>query len=112
MPLGILTIGQLYYIHAKFGASGRYTLCTVYTEKTKPEDVMYLFIDSNGNKVGFINRLYKNYSIEISPINDEIPIVSSALPEPSFIIKNPSLGRPSENRDFWDNNFNVVWHAR
>lgn len=105
MKQDTLKIGKSYNIESRLGVSGKYTLYAIHPEKTKQHDVMYLFKDTSGNKVGFINRLYLPKGIEISEIKEADAFIPSAPPLPSLMMKKPLHilpGKPSENRDFWD----------
>lgn len=90
MSLPTLTIGKAYCINSPYGHSGNYTLSEVNSEKNKPFDVMYMFTDTWGNKVGFINRLFNPRGIKVILL----------LPQPQ-----PPLppSPPSEQQNFWDN---------
>jgi len=100
-----LKIGKSYNIGSRFGVSSKYSLYAVHPEKTNQHDVMYLFKDSSGNKVGFINRLYLPNGIEISEIKEADAVIPSAPPLPSLMKKPLHIltGKPSENRNFRDN---------
>jgi len=99
MSLPTLTIGKTYCINSPYGYSGNYTLSEVNSEKNKPFDVMYMFADTWGNKVGFINRLFNPRGIKVILLLPQPPPPLPPLP-PS---PPKCMPLPSEQQNFWDN---------
>ena len=105
MSLPNLTIGQKYFINSPYGKSGNYILSKINLEKNKPVDVMYIFIDENNTKIGFINRLFNPRGIKVilllppPPPQPILPLPLLPLPpaSPQFI------PLPREQQNFWDN---------
>ena len=65
MSLPTLIVGKEYLINSPYGKSGNYILSEVNSDKNKPLDIMYMFTDTWGNKVGFINRLFNPRGIKV-----------------------------------------------
>ena len=102
MSLPTLIVGKKYLINCPYGQSGNYTLSEVNSEKNKPLDIMYMFTDTWGNKVGFINRLFNPRGIKVIlllPPPPPQPILPQLPPAPPQFIP-----LPREQQNFWDNN--------
>lgn len=97
----MLIIGKEYCINSPYGHSGIYTLDDIILKNTKDTDVMYIFINTNGYKFGFINRLYKNWKMEISLYErPQLPPSPPFFPlshEQSYL---QPLGQPNKNLNF------------
>ena len=76
----MLIIGKEYSVNSPYGHSGIYTLSEINLNNNKDSDVMYIFEHINGYKVGFINRLYKSWKMEITPYERPKPLLPQLLP--------------------------------
>jgi hypothetical protein len=93
MPLPTLIVGKEYLINSPYGKSGKYILSEVNSDKNKPLEIMYMFTDVWGNKVGFINRLFNPRGIKVILLLPPPPPVPLQL-----------ISLPIEQQNFWDNN--------
>jgi hypothetical protein len=102
MSLPTLTIGEFYFINSPYGKSGKYILSEINLDKNKPFDIMYMFTDLQGNKIGFINRLFNPRGIKV--------ILLHSLP-PSVPPKNIScqtMPLPNEQQNFLKNDAPII----
>jgi hypothetical protein len=96
MSLPTLIVGKEYLINSPYGKSGKYILSEVNSDKNKPLEIMYMFTDVWGNKVGFINRLFNPRGIKVILLLPPPP-----LPPP---VPQQFISLPIEQQNFWDNN--------
>ena len=95
----MLIIGKEYCINSPYGHSGIYTLSEINLNNIKDSDVMYIFENINGYKIGFINRLYKSWKMEIIPY--ERPKPPSSIQSSPTIESYLPLGQPNMNINFY-----------
>lgn len=94
----MLIIGKEYCINSPYGHSGIYTLSEINLNNIKDSDVMYIFENINGYKIGFINRLYKSWKMEITPYERPKPSPPSSSTTESYL---QPLGKPNMNINFY-----------
>ena len=99
----MLIIGKEYCINSPYGHSGIYTLSEINLNNTKDSDVMYIFENINGYKIGFINRLYKSWKMEIIPYERPKPLtpLPPYPPSPPSSPPTESYLKPNMNINFY-----------